>query len=113
MEEKLYNLSSLEAISGGNKEFVDKMVSLFLTMTPGLLDKLKNGIEKKDYFEVRSAAHKMIPSINMMEIKTIVNVVRDIERLAAENADFSEIIKSVSFLESTLNNVLTDLSQNR
>ena len=105
MEEKLYNLSSLENLSGGNQEFVDKMVNLFLNMTPNLLDKLMTGVENKDYIEVRAAAHKMIPSINMMEINVIKNVVRDIERLASEKADFSEITKDVSFLEITLNTV--------
>ena len=58
-DEKLYNLNQLREIASGNEEFVDKMVALFLEMTPELLNRIASGLQLQDWDEVKAAAHKM------------------------------------------------------
>jgi HPt (histidine-containing phosphotransfer) domain-containing protein len=109
MKNKLYNLELIQLMANGDKTFVEKMVSLFIELTPALLNRLKLGIEIQDYKEIKLASHKMISSIDMMGIETLKPVIRSLEKMAIEKADISEIRLSVDFLEHTLEKVFDQL----
>jgi HPt (histidine-containing phosphotransfer) domain-containing protein len=103
MEDKMYNLEQIDMMSGGNAEFVDKMVNLFLELTPELLNRIKTGLIDSNYEEIKSAAHKMKPSIDMMGINLLRNEIRNIERLALEQGDVMSLKNAITYLDETLN----------
>ncbi len=109
MEEKLYNLEQIELMSGGNTEFVEKMVHLFIDLTPELMNRIKTGLIEGNYEEIKSASHKMKPSIDMMGIVSLKNEIRNIERMAMEHADIMTMKNAVTFLSETLSKVLEQL----
>jgi len=109
MKNNLYNLELIYLMADGDTAFVEKMVSLFAELTPSLLIRLKTGIERNDYKEIKLTAHKMISSIDMMGIDTLKPVIRTLEKMAAEKVEISEIKLSAEFLEKTLITVLDQL----
>ena len=109
MEPKLYNLEQIELMAEGNKEFVMTMVNMFVELTPELVNRIKKGLIDNNYDEIKSAAHKLKPSIDMMGIELIKNEIREIEKLALNKADVYTLNNKIVFLENTLNKVLEQL----
>lgn len=108
-DEKLYDLEQLNAIAAGNEDFVIKMVSMFLEMTPGLVGRIEAGLQTQDWPEVRSAAHKMKPSVDMMGVKSLHDVVRSIEVNAKTETNLEQIPELYFKLSDTLENVYEQL----
>lgn len=109
MGQKMYNLEQIEMMSEGNKEFVNKMVNLFIELTPELLNRINTGLIESDYDEIKSAAHKMKPSIDMMGIVSLKNEIRNLEKLALDRADVVTIKNAIVYLETTLEKVINQL----
>lgn len=101
-EKKFYNLEQLEAIASGNEDFVIKMVNMFLEMTPALLERIAAGIQIQDWTEVKSAVHKMKPSVDMMGVTDLYQVIRDIENNAKTNTNLEQIPELYFTLSDTL-----------
>jgi HPt (histidine-containing phosphotransfer) domain-containing protein len=108
-EEKLYDLDQLNAIAAGNEEFVTKMVNMFLEMTPGLEGRIEAGLQTQDWAEVQSAAHKMKPSVDMMGIKSLHDVVRGIESNAKTETNLEEVPELYFKLKEVLDQVYEQL----
>lgn len=108
-DEKLYDLEQLNAIAAGNEDFVIKMVNMFLEMTPGLVGRIEAGLQTQDWPEVRSAAHKMKPSVDMMGVKSLHDVVRSIEVNAKTETNLEQIPELYFKLSDTLENVYEQL----
>ena len=108
-EEKLYELSQLEAVAAGSQEFIDKMVDMFISLAPGLVERIRNGLAAQDWEEVRAAAHKLKPSIDMMGISALTGKIREIEGNAKTATNLEDIPALVDELEETLNKVYIQL----
>lgn len=109
MEDTLYDLSKLHDLSSGNPEFVNKMVRMFLDLTPSLIESIGMGLEEKNYEQVRAAAHKLKPSIDLMGINSIKDTVRKIENYAAEQMQLDQLDDLYKALRNTLGIVLQQL----
>jgi len=108
-EEKLYDLEQLNAIAAGNEDFVVKMVNMFLDMTPALVDRIEAGLQTQDWPEVKAAAHKMKPSVDMMGITSLHDVVRGIEGNAKTETNLEQIPELYFTLSETLEKVYEQL----
>ena len=71
MSDKVYNLSQLEELAGGNEEFVNSMVETFLEHTPSQLQEMLNAYRENDMNLLGSIAHKIKPNIDLFEISAI------------------------------------------
>ncbi|MFY0644441.1 MAG: Hpt domain-containing protein [Bacteroidia bacterium] len=107
--EQLYDLAQLEAVAAGSQEFVSKMVDMFIEMTPALVQRIENGLGLEDWAEVQSASHKMKPSIDMMGISSLHDVVRSIEQNAKHQTSLDDIPAQFAKLQSTLQMVIEQL----
>ncbi len=88
----LYNISELEEMAQGNAEFVSKMINVFLETTTESLDELLDAFEKKDFQAVSSIAHKIKPSIDLMGITSLHDVVREIETKAKNGEELNGLV---------------------
>ncbi|RYG03351.1 MAG: response regulator [Chitinophagaceae bacterium] len=78
-EAKIYNLAMVEAISGGDKDFVVRMVQLFLDTMPESLNEMKACIQYERWDALGKLAHKMKSTIDSMGIVDLKQVIRLIE----------------------------------
>ncbi len=79
--EPLFKLDKLFAQTGGNQEFIKRMTSLFADTTPALLMQMEEGIQKQDVKQVQAIAHKLKPSVDLLQISSQKEVVRIIEKI--------------------------------
>jgi len=101
----LFSLEKLEQIGRGDKEFINKMIELFLQQMPETIAELRDAFEREDILAVRKVAHKVKPMIDSLDIISLKNVVRELEnssekpQLKKRNAElvkqFSETIEKI------------------
>ncbi len=78
-EEKLYDLSMVQTIAGGDESFVKRMVELFIETVPPSLADLRQETAAQNWVNVSKIAHKLKATIDSMGITRIKEVVRIIE----------------------------------
>ena len=71
LNEPLYSLNHLNLISNGKKEFVDKMVALFINDMPKQLLDLSNAYKNNDVVAFSMCLHKLKPSLAHFEIHSV------------------------------------------
>jgi CheY-like chemotaxis protein len=106
---KLYNLSMVESISGGDGNFIKKMVALFIETVPQNVQELNNGLKNENWDLVCKMAHKLKSTIDSMGIASIHEDIRTVERNAKEKKSLQEIPVMVNTIESVINNCIQQL----
>lgn len=77
---KLYSLKQLDELSGGMPDFVNSMVETFMEHTPGQVEEMGVYLAEGDYEKVGQVAHKIKPSIDLLGIDSLKELVRTLER---------------------------------
>ncbi|OQP49293.1 hypothetical protein A4H97_28540 [Niastella yeongjuensis] len=77
--EKLYDLTMVQTISGGDEGFVKKMVQLFLETVPPSMADLQKETAQQNWVNASKLAHKLKATIDSMGITQLKEVVRTIE----------------------------------
>lgn len=108
-EQKLYDLAQLNELSGGNDDFVNKMVQMFIDMAPETLDNINIGLAEGDLDRVGAAAHKIKPSLDMMGIVALKDKIRSLESNAKNRLNVEEIPALVTEVSDTLKAVIVQL----
>lgn len=109
---KLYNLSSLNNLSRGNKEFVEKMVTIFIDQANSTIEKVADAIEVENFIEVSQLIHKIKPSIEGIGVTSIIDDVRILEKISKEQGDKKQIEAIFSGIKVVLKEVIDQLNEN-
>lgn len=80
---KCINLNYLNQRTRSNPALMMEMISLYLEQTPPLINTMKQSMENKDWENLYSAVHKMIPSFAIMGIN------HDFENMAKKVQDYA------------------------
>ncbi len=108
-DNQLYNLEQLEAMASGDVAFVNKMVGMFIDLTPEVIDRMKDGFASDDLEDMGAAAHKIKPSIDMMGIKVLYQKIRDLEQFGKNRQNMDQIPGLLNEVVSTLEAVIEQL----
>ena len=114
--EVLYDLTKLKAISRGNNDFVDKMVSLFMEEIPVSMNSMLEAFNNYDYPKIQAIAHRLKPSIHNMGIESVALGLGRLELLAKEaepNKDYTELDALVINSAKQLKLVIEQLKQRK
>jgi CheY-like chemotaxis protein len=107
--EKLYDLSMVEAVSGGDKTFIVKMMDLFLQTVPQTLNDLQTSAEKKDWNAVSKHAHKLKSTIDSMAITLLKQDIRTIENDAKKGSNPVQLAQLVDKVNEIMQRVMTQV----
>lgn len=107
----LYSLTKLEAIAKGNQQFVDKMLRLFVDQMPGSVAEIKTAYQAGDYQRISKVAHKIKPTIDIMEIDSLKNDIRDLEKNAETYQSSAQLERLISHLEGVIEGVVKELEE--
>ena len=77
--QKLYDLTMVESISGGDQGFIKKMVQLFVDTMPQNVGDLQTALQQENWEMVGKHAHKMKSTIDSMGITLLKEDIRAIE----------------------------------
>jgi len=101
---RLYDLSMVQSVSGGDENFIKKMVALFIETVPQNMQDLKNALNEENWDQVGKTAHKLKSTIDSMGIKSIRQEIRTVEA----NARQKEGLDVVPGLVATVDNVINE-----
>jgi CheY-like chemotaxis protein/HPt (histidine-containing phosphotransfer) domain-containing protein len=106
----LFDLTKIQTIAKGNKEFVNKMCALFIESTPISVLEMKTAYSQNDFDKVRKIAHRIKPSIDNLDILSIKNEIREIE-MNAETYKKSEQLEALILkVEKVMSDVVANLN---
>jgi hypothetical protein len=101
---RLYDLTMVQSVSGGDEGFIKKMVALFIETVPQNLQDLKNALQAENWEQVGKTAHKLKSTIDSMGIKSIRQEIRDVEA----NSKTLESLQEIPALVATIDNVIKE-----
>lgn len=109
----LYNLKHIFEMANGNRSFVDKTTGIFLEYTPGVLAELETGFQTADWNRVSEAAHKLKPTIDLMYIDSLREVIRSIEENGKQAQQLENMEADIQMVVHTMRQVMVQLAANR
>jgi len=108
---KLYDLNKLKELSRGDKEFIKKMISLFVEQAKVSLDEINFAYKLNDHDKIHKVAHRLKPSIDNMGISSLKKEIRELESLAKDQMNVKELSPLIEYLNTTLLKVIEALKQ--
>jgi len=108
---KLYDLSMVEAISGGDQTFVKKMLQLFLDTVPASLTEMREHSAAKRWLELSKVAHKLKSTVDSMTILSLKQPIREIEQNAKAGEKLDSLAAQVAQFISTMESVMKQVRE--
>jgi CheY-like chemotaxis protein/HPt (histidine-containing phosphotransfer) domain-containing protein len=108
-EEKLYNNQLLIQMMKGNEVQIKQMESLFVKQSQDAITLLNNYRVSKNWKEVGLLAHKIKASIDMLQITSLKQPIRQLEALGREENESPEIQKLIDYTTEILINVCKEI----
>jgi PAS domain S-box-containing protein len=105
----IYSLDKIKEVASGNDEFIQKMISIFVKNTPTLVQNMHVGLQTGDYDQIYSMAHQLKPSIDLMEIQEIAQVIRNIEECSRNRMDLDTLSDKIDQVDAVLVEVVKQL----
>ncbi|UFH34072.1 Hpt domain-containing protein [Flavobacterium acetivorans] len=93
-----YNLSKVYALSDNDTEFVNEILTLFVTEVPEDLLQIKEGIKKKDHKHAYAYAHKIKPTLDLLGLNVAFEEILQLEAWTKEEGkkkDVKDTFKSI------------------
>jgi HPt (histidine-containing phosphotransfer) domain-containing protein len=93
-----YNLSKVYALSDNDSEFVNQILTLFVTEVPDDLEQIKEGIKKKDHKHAYAYAHKIKPTLDLLGLNVAFEEILQVEawtKVEGKKKDIKETFKSI------------------
>jgi CheY-like chemotaxis protein len=106
---KLYDLTMIQSVSGGDEEFIKKMISLFIETVPPSMQELIKSVEEKNWEQTGKLAHKLKSTIDSMGIKSIRDEIRKVESLAKEKSHLDQIPPLASHIDKVIHHCVEQL----
>ena len=107
--EQLYDLKTVHEISRGNKDFVKRMIQLFINEIPPSIEQMKKAYKDGEFTVLNNIAHRIKPGINNMGINSVKMEIRRIEELAVEDPSSDLIPLYLNKVEIALAKVIEQL----
>ncbi len=86
-----YDLSFLNKISNGDKEFILEMVTTFKKTAPPAIEKMEEQLSAMNYQSMAREAHRFIPGISFLGVRYIEDDLLKIEDYAKKKENLDEI----------------------
>lgn len=83
----IYNLNSLYNLSRGNKDFVIRMIQIFINQTNETIIKIEDALQVDNFEEISRLIHKIKPSIEGVGVFHLLNEVKELEKISKMTTD--------------------------
>ena len=106
-----YNLAKVYALSDNDPEFVNQIITLFVTEVPQDLTQIKLGIKTKDHKLAYSYAHKIKPSLDLMGMTVAFEEILQIEAWTKAEGKRKEIMDTYDSVESQIEKAVKEITK--
>ncbi len=90
-EDKLYDLSILNKISGGDESFILEMINTFKETAPEYLEKARSLLEKQSIDSLSKETHRFIPGVSFLGAKDLEYELMKIEDFTKKHENLDEL----------------------
>lgn len=104
-----YNLQKLIDISGGDMDFVKRMVDIFIVEAQDSIKVIKHAVENKDLEVIYKVSHKMKPMIDSLGITGLSQEIRELEKLSKSGLFSAYIEQMVKTIDETITDVIESM----
>jgi two-component system, sensor histidine kinase len=105
----LYDATTLNRSGRGKPQFIEKMVSLFLSTAPADIALLEKAVIEKNWSMVHQTAHRMKSSFDGMGIQSLKSTIRMVEQLAKSHPNEEQLHQLLDKICSTSKKVMIAL----
>ena len=106
-----YNLSKVYALSDNDAEFVNQIISLFVTEVPLDLLQIKLGIKTKDHKLAYSYAHKINPTLDLLGLNLAFEEILLVEAWTKREGKRKEINDTFDSIEMQIEKAVKEISK--
>jgi HPt (histidine-containing phosphotransfer) domain-containing protein len=106
---KLYDLSFLNKISGGDKTFIIEMISTFNEVAPEYLVKARDYLNSGSIDSLSKETHRMIPGVSFLGAKFLEEDLLKIEDYTKRNINLDEIPALLDSVQHKIEILLEEL----
>jgi CheY-like chemotaxis protein len=109
--EKLYDLTMIHGLSGGDEAFIRQMVELFIDTMPASTEELQTTLDKKQWEAMGKLAHKLKSTTGSMGMDSIKEEVRAVEQNCKKNENLEETPVLVKKVILVINQTVAQLKK--
>lgn len=110
---RLFDLSNLNEMLGGDKKAILQMVKIFLQATPESLSELNKCYNKEDMQGVSKLAHKLKSSVDIFSINEIKQDIRRLENNTRDSINLDEVPELVEKINKVLDEVIKQVEEEK
>lgn len=110
---RLFDLTNLNEMLGGDKKAILQMVKIFLQATPESLSELNKCFQKNDLQGVSKLAHKLKSSVDIFSISDIKQDIRRLENNTRDNINLDEVPELVEKINTTLSKAIEQVEKEK
>jgi CheY-like chemotaxis protein len=106
---RLYDLTMVQSVSGGDDGFIKKMVALFIETVPQNIQDMKKALNEENWDQVGKLAHKLKSTIDSMGIKSIRQEIRTVEANAKQKESLQEVPALIGTIDTVISECIAQL----
>ncbi len=106
-----YNLSKVYALSDNDADFVNQIITLFVTEVPQDLTQIKLGIKTKDHKLAYAYAHKIKPTLDLLGMDQAFQEILQIEAWTKAEGKKKEIKATYDSVESQIEKAVKEITK--
>lgn len=110
---KLFDLTNLNEMLGGDKKAILQMVKIFLQATPESLNELNKCYDKNDMQGVSKLSHKLKSSVDIFSVTDIKQDIRRLENITRENVSLDEVPTLVKRINDILSQTISQVEDEK
>lgn len=110
-EEKLYDMSFLNKISGGDQEFIREMIDTFKEVAPAYLEKIKSSLKNNDINVLSKETHKFIPGVSFLGAKKLEKDLMKIEEFTKKSKNLDLVPGLIDAVDSKIKRLIVDFDR--
>lgn len=105
-EQAKFDLTFLNKISGGDKNFIKEMVTTFKELVPEFISNSKQYLDEQNYEALSREAHKFLPGVSFLGIKHLEKDLCLVEEYAKKKINLDEIPGLVAKSFEEINDII-------
>jgi HPt (histidine-containing phosphotransfer) domain-containing protein len=106
-----YNLSKVYALSDNDQDFVNQIITLFVTEVPQDVNQIRMGIKVKDHKLAYSYAHKIKPTLDLLGMTTAYEEILQIDAWTKREGKRKEIVDIFSSVDNQIEKAVKEISK--
>ncbi|MCG9793333.1 Hpt domain-containing protein [Flavobacterium algicola] len=106
-----YNLSKVYELSDNDQDFVNDVLTLFVTEVPEDLSQIKEGIKKKDHKHAYAYAHKIKPTLDLLGLNVAFEEILQIEAWTKEEGKKKDIIDTFKSVRKQVEDAIKEINK--